>query len=595
MPLASTSLRRFDDGIPETDYDRWVAAYDTLRETELETIKAAAAALPTRPLFSVIVVTEGGDRAQPLLRSLEAQCYGEWEVLVLGDEEPETPLLDSELSERLRWINLRHVRPADPLAWALTMARGDFAILAEPSGALAPDALYEMAVAIGARPHTDLIYTDEDCVDGKGRRQWPFFKPDWNVELALTHHLVGPSAAYRRSVALDLCDPEAPIADGHDLALRFAARHGAAAIRHIPAVLYHHLLDGNSDGESSNQRWRGQAPSPAAVRRYLDHTGQTEVQLTGPEHESGFSRLSWPVPVPAPRVSVVLPTRDHADLVSRCIAGLLYRTGYANFEVLIVDNDSREGETFGLFERLTGSDPRVRILHYPGPFNYAAMNNRAVAAATGEIVLLLNNDVEVIESGWLRELVSHALRPDVGAVGARLLYGDGRVQHAGVVLGVGTHAGGPGVAGHFGHGAERDDTGYFGQLMLTREVSAVTGACLALRRDVYLQAGGLDEINLPISFNDVDLCLRIRTLGLRIIWTPFAELYHLESVSRGPDASPEQIDRAAREADYMRERWSDVLDHDPFYNPNFDRQDHRFRLRQGTAAPRSWAQARAAR
>lgn len=594
LPAAETQPRRLGDGIPETDYDRWVKAHDTLSDGDHARMKAAADALSDRPFFSVIVVLDGEEtEANQLVQSLQAQAYGDWEVLLIGQAAAAANAHADHLiaTSSVRWIGLSEDRLlTDPLAAALQTARGDFVILAEPKGRLAPHALYEMAMAILARPQVDLVYADEDCIDEEGRRQWPFFKPDWNIDLALTHHLVGHAAAYRRHLAGRLCEPDAPIEGGHDLALRFAAERDRASIHHIPAILYHQPYpSGTETGSWPKGRRSHHTPSETAVRRYLDRTGHRDVQLLDPAQESGIFRPVWPVPNPAPRVSIILPTRDHADLVSRCVAGLLYRTDYPDFEVLIIDNDSCEAETFGLFERLTKRDSRVRILHHPGPFNYAALNNRAVAAATGDIVLLLNNDIEVIESGWLREMVSHAIRPDVGAVGARLLYGDGRVQHGGVVLGVGTHAGGPGVAGHFGHGAEPDDIGYFGQLVLTREVSAVTGACLALRRDIYLQAGGLDEINLPISFNDVDLCLRIRALGFRIVWTPFAELYHLESVSRGPDSTPEQIDRAAREADYMRQRWSDVLDHDPFYNENFDRRDHHFRLRHGSAAPRSWA------
>ena len=211
---------------------------------------------------------------------------------------------------------------------------------------------------------------------------------------------------------------------------------------------------------------------------------------------------------------------------------------------------------------ISQQDPRVRILRHPGDFNYAAINNRAVQEARGDIVVLLNNDVDVISSLWLEEMVSHALRPEVGAVGAKLLYPDGRVQHAGVVLGVG-HG-----AGHFFHLAPRDDVGYFGFLALTRRVSAVTAACMALRRSVYLDVGGLDEADFPVAFNDVDLCLRIGERGYAIVWTPHAELYHLESATRGADTEAERSTRLERDAEYLRRRWGAVLSVDPYYNPN---------------------------
>jgi GT2 family glycosyltransferase len=293
------------------------------------------------------------------------------------------------------------------------------------------------------------------------------------------------------------------------------------------------------------------------------------------------------LPDPLPRVSVIIPTRDHADLLARCLGGLLYRTDYPDLEVLIIDNDSIDAGTQSLFQMLE-KDARVRVIPMTGPFNYSALNDAAVQAATGDILVMLNNDVDVIGRGWLKEMVSHAVRPEVGAVGAKLLYGDGRIQHAGVVLGVGEHAAGPGVAGHFGHYAAANDAGYLGQFALTRELSAVTGACLAFRREVFEAVGGLNEKALPIAFNDVDLCLRIRARGFRIIWTPFAELYHLESASRGTAETPEQVIRAAREADYMRARWGPLLDNDPFYNPNFDRKNHAFELARPPHREKPW-------
>ena len=282
-----------------------------------------------------------------------------------------------------------------------------------------------------------------------------------------------------------------------------------------------------------------------------------------------------------------MPTRDQPALLARCAAGLLHRTDYPGIELLIVDNDSRDPRTLALFDRLA-EDRRVRIMSFPGPFNYSAMNNAAVAQAAGEIIVFVNNDIDVIDGGWLREMVSLAVRPETGAVGAKLLYADGRMQHAGIVLGVGGHA----VAGHYGYLIGGQEVGHFGQYILTREVSAVTAACLAMRKDVFVAVGGLDAENLPVSYNDVDLCLRIREHGLRVVWTPFAELYHLESASRGDGQAPDQLARASREREYMRTRWGTVLDADPFYNPNFDRLDHTFRFASMAGRRKPWKQYR---
>ena len=278
----------------------------------------------------------------------------------------------------------------------------------------------------------------------------------------------------------------------------------------------------------------------------------------------GAVRVIWPIPAPEPLVSVIITTRDRADLLSQCSDGVLYRTEYSNLELLIVDNDSVETNTFTLLDRLAHSDSRVRVLHHPGPFNYSALNNAAAREARGEVLLLLNNDIDVIDSGWLRELVSQAIRPDVGLVGAMLLYPNEQVQHAGIVLGP------EGRATHLYRLASRNDPGYFGQLRLPRTLSAVTGACAAIRRAVFFEVGGFDEVNLPVTFNDVDLCLRLGAYGYRVVWTPFAELFHLESASRGLDfTDPVKSERFQRELQHMRNTWGSLMESaDPFHNPN---------------------------
>jgi GT2 family glycosyltransferase len=276
-------------------------------------------------------------------------------------------------------------------------------------------------------------------------------------------------------------------------------------------------------------------------------------------------RIRWPRPDPLPLVSVVVPTRDRAALLERCLGGLLHRTDYAPLEVLVVDNGSEDAATHALFDRLR-RDPRLRILPAPGPFNFAALNNRAAAEARGEILLLLNNDIDVIAPSWLEEMVAHAVRPEVGAVGAKLLYANDRLQHGGTVLGIG-------VADHLLTGSRRADPGPHGLLAAGRGASAVTAACLALRRSVYEAVGGMDAENLAVAFNDVDLCLRIGARGLRVVWTPFAELHHLESASRGVDLTGTKAERFRREEAYMHARWGALLRADPYWNPNLSLAD----------------------
>jgi GT2 family glycosyltransferase len=532
-------------------YEQWVSAYDTLSLDDRALIAAQINGFPERPIISLVISDDGGSETllQKTIASIRDQLYPAWE-LCLGNN---------------------------------IQVNGAFIACVEPGDLLPDHALYEIAAEIQANPEAEMIYTDEDKIDGSGRRYDPVFKPDFSIEAQLGYHLTGRLTVYRRSLleAIGI----SPNGIGYErqqiLAVQAALRCGSARIRHIQAILCHQLVDESLDDVAAARQLETDA-SVAAIARQMGN-----IQITPMPSHAAWNVVTWPLPNPLPRVSVIIPTRDRADLLTRAVTGLLYRTDYPDIEVIILDNDSVEAGTLSLFHMLR-RDPRVRVIPIAGSFNYSAINNAGVRAATGDIVVLLNNDVDVIGSGWLREMVSHAVRPEVGAVGAKLIFGDGRIQHAGVVLGVGCHDGGPGVAGHFGLSAEGSDAGYLGQFALTRELSAVTGACLAVRRDVFEAVGGLNEVELPVAFNDVDFCLRLRMQGYRIIWTPAAELYHLESASRGRAATPEQVARAAREADYMRERWGPILDNDPFYNLNFDRKDHQFELAQPPNRKKPW-------
>jgi GT2 family glycosyltransferase len=543
----------------EVGYDDWWRAHATLTDEDRATIRDHVRVLAQGPLIS-IVMTPGDvsdDLVQKTISSLNRQLYPSWELCLDG----------------------------------IASAKGEFVAWITPGDLLAEQALYEVAVVLDADPTLHLVYTDEDAVDDHDRHFLPSFKPAWSIEAFLGHDTVGRLAVYRRSLvaALDWHPNAIGREQDHALALRVVACSTAAQIRHLPGVLYHERA--MEDGKRRDPEALTKDSGPSAVWEALRRTHRLPPIVLSPlVGKPGFSRLRLSLPVVLPRVTAIIPTRDHAELLARATAGLLYRTDYPNLEVLIINNDSIDPWAVSLFHMLR-KDKRVKVMTVPGPFNYAALNNAGVREATGEIILLLNNDIDITDSSWLREMVSHAVRPDVGAVGAKLIYEDGRIQHAGVVLGVGRLNGRRGVAGHFGHYAEADEEGHFGQYLVTREVSAVTGACLMVRREVYLAAGGLDEEHLPVSYNDVDLCLRIRELGLRNVWTPFAELYHLESASRGGVQSLEQVARAEREFAYMRDRWSEQLENDPFYNQNFDRKDHSFALvRTPRAARRSRAQ-----
>jgi len=344
----------------------------------------------------------------------------------------------------------------------------------------------------------------------------------------------------------------------YDLALRVIEQSDASRIRHVPRILYHWRAVPGSAAHSAQAKPRAHERSLQALGEHFARQGIG----AGVSSALGiYHRVRWPLPAERPLVSLIIPTRDRLDLLRRCIEGLRDRTDYAPWEAIVVDNGSEQPATLDYLCSLA-ADPRFRVLRDDAPFNYAALNNRAAALARGALLGFLNNDIGVIEPGWLAEMVSHAVRPGIGAVGARLLYENGQVQHAGVVLGMG------GVAGHLHRFAEREDGGYFGRALLAQEFSAVTAACMLMPAAVFAEVGGFDAESLAIAFNDVDLCLRIGAAGYRIVWTPYATLYHYESASRGIEDTRHKQARFRREVEVMQARWGRRLVEDPSYNPN---------------------------
>ncbi len=552
----------------------WCERYDVLSDDDRTAIAAHIGRMAGKPLISVVMPAYA--TPEPLIRaaiaSVKAQLWPHWELCIADDASPGDALwrvLQDEAAKEPRIKLIRrgangHICAATNSA--LGLATGEFVALMDHDDLLHERALYEVAAVVEAHPDADVIYSDEDKVDHRGRRFEPYLKTDWNPELVLGQNLVSHLGVYRRS----LIDAVGGLREGFegsqdwDLALRVSER--TDRIHHIPWVLYHWRQQAR--GRTFSERQLAQCADSArrAVQEHLARTGQV-AEVTNQARVSAWLDVRQPAPEPRPPVSVIVPTRDRAELLAQCAEGVLAQTRYPDLELLIVDNDSAEPGTHALFERLL-ADPRVRILPAPGPFNYPALNNQAAAAARGEVLLLLNNDISMPDDGWLDALMAHAVRPNVGAVGARLVYPDGKLQHAGVALGIGSD---PGVAGHMGYHAEGDDPGYYGHWRMTRNVSAVTAACLAVRKAVYDEVGGLDPA-LAVAFNDVDFCLKVRAAGYDIVWTPHAELIHHESASRGSDKEdPVRQARFAAEVAEMRKRWGSTLDNDPFYGPLFDR------------------------
>lgn len=577
-------------------YRAWVREHDTLTPEDRHLIRAHIAVLPRHPVISVVVPLSGSPEMalHETIASVRAQLYPHWELCVAEGGPREAGALralDEAAGADPRVKQTLSPVPGDSCAAvnaALGLASGEFVALVGHGDLLPEHALYEAAAELAAHPDADLVYTDEDGFGPEGRSE-PRFKPMWSPEVLVAYDAIGGLAVYRREFLerLGRLRPELADAPEWDLALRATAATTPDRIRHIPAVLYHRRRAIELPVAPETQR-RCRAAGLRAVRDHLDAEGATEARVEPAPLAPGCNRVVHPLPSPAPLVSIIIPTRDRAALLEVACAGLLHATDWSHLELLLVDNGSVEPAALALLSRLEREDARVRVLRSPGPFNYSRLNNEAAREARGEVLVLLNNDVEIVEPGWLDSLVRHALRRDVGIVGAKLLYPDGRVQHGGMVVGP------AGAVQHAYRFAAETAPGYLGQLALARALSCVTGACVALRREVYEEVGGLDEA-LTVTFNDVDLCLRIADFGYRVVWTPDAVLLHVESATRGADgANPVRRAQADAEWALMRRRWGRLLDEDPYHNPNVLLHEEPVAVPSSPRRVRPWRRALAA-
>lgn len=560
---------------PSPSFSTWIARYDTLRNRDRTTIEARLASLQLKPRFGLFIRLRQTEAPflQEAVDSVVAQLYPHWELRIAL--EAHVGAETRTLLDRLAAADSRIAVMADAQmdAAALFPDPTDFFALIGSSDVLPPHALYRVAVEINQHPHCDIIYSDEDRIDADGRRRDPSFKLDWSPALFQSQNYLGHLVIYRNALVQEVGGPreEFGAAQDYDLSLRILSRTMPDRIRHIPHILYHSrsLPPVPSVGEAAAQALRAHFAAMEDAAEVI------------PTALPGIWRVTRPLPRPAPLVSLIVPTRDRLELLRSCIEGLLHRTRYPNIEIIVVDNESREPETLAYLDELGAKNP-VSILRVPGNFNFSALNNRAAALAGGELIGLINNDIEVIDPGWLEEMVGQALQPDVGAVGAKLYYSDDTIQHAGVVLGIG------GIAGHSHRFFPREAAGYLGSLHTVHDVSCVTAACMLVWKKVFDQVGGLDEVNLPVAFNDVDLCIKIRRAGYRLVWTPHAELYHRESASRGSDLAPQNAARFAREKAYIMKAWESELAIDPFYNPNLSLDAEDFRLASPPRIGRPW-------
>lgn len=552
------------------DYATWVETYSRMHPEKVAALNRRLAGLSAeqKPVISVVLPVYNPPERW-LVRAIESvreQLYPQWELCVADDASTQ-PYVRAVL-ERFRQADPRikvvyrtgngHISRASNSA--LELASGEWVALLDHDDELAPEALAEVVLYLAAHPATDLVYTDEDKIDEQGRRYDPYFKPDYLPELLEGQNCLSHLSVYRMALVRAVGGFRSGFEGSQDwdLALRVIERTTAARVRHVPGVLYHWRA---VEGSTARQVEEKSYTVDAAYRALLEHFRRRQLPVEIQPVPGHHWRVIYPLPERRPLVSIIIPSYNAASLLRQCLASIRERTDYAPYEIVVVNNRSDDPDALALLHWVQ-QDPVIRVVDYPAPFSYSALNNFAVQHARGEILCLLNNDIEVITPGWLTEMVSHAVRPEIGAVGAMLYYPDDTIQHAGVILGLG------GVAGHAYLHQSRGHEGQKNRARLVQNYSAVTAACLVVRRAVYAQVGGLNESDLAIAFNDVDFCLKVRAAGFRNVWTPFAELYHHESASRGLEDTPEKQARFNREIAYMRRTWGALLDQDPAYNPN---------------------------
>ncbi|NCC83756.1 MAG: glycosyltransferase family 2 protein [Clostridia bacterium] len=566
---------------PAQSYPLWIETIEKPSQPGTAEVSTYIDNHPDLPRFSIVIPVYNTPEAtlRACLDSILAQSYPHWELCVADDASTAAhvrPLLEeyARRDTRIRVV----FRPANghisaASNAALETASGDFAVFVDHDDMLPEHALFHLAQAVRANPDARLFYSDEDKIDEQGARFDPHFKSDFNPDLLFAHNYISHLCAISRDLIGETGGFRTGVegSQDYDLVLRCLDKLTPGQIVHIPRILYHwRAVMGSTALAEDEKGYTHRAGRKALADFMAGHPARPRVE-DGPVPNS--YRVRWPIASPAPMVSLIIPTRDKKELLAQCVSSILGHTDYANFEILILDNQSSQQETLDYFKALRKKHPsRVRVVGYPHPFNYSAMNNFGVRQASGDIIGLVNNDIEVISPGWLSEMVSHAVRPDIGCVGAKLYYPDDTLQHGGVICSLG------GVAGHSHKYHPCDHPGYFNRLRLTQNLSAVTAACLLVRRPLFLELGGLDETNLTVAFNDVDFCLRVRERGLRNVWTPHAELFHHESVSRGFEDSPEKIERFRREIEYMKTRWGIALERDPYYNPNLTRAREDFSM-----------------
>lgn len=511
-----------------------------------------------------------------MIDSLLAQTYGNWE-LCIANGSPEDGAMKKVLEEytkkdsRIRVSELTENKGiAGNTNAALEMARGEFVGLLDHDDLLAPNALYEIVRALDEDRTLDAVYTDEDKVTTELDEHFqPHLKPDFNLDLLRSNNYICHFFVVRRSIVQKVGGFRQEFDGAQDHDFIFRCIETAEKVGHIPEILYHWRTHKASTADNPASKMYAFDAGKRAIEAHLKRTGTEGTVSHTPD--LGFFRVKYPVQG-QPLVSIIIPNKDEKETLKACIDSIREKTEYPNYEIIIVENNSTTDEIFQYYKELS-QDPRIRLLRWKKEFNYSAINNYGVRHANGEYLLFLNNDVTVITPGWIKELLGVCQRPEVGAAGVKLIYPDDTIQHAGCVIGLG------GIAGHMFVDMPANRTGYLHKASILQDMSAVTAACMMMKRTAFEEAGGFTE-KLSVAFNDVDLCLKVRKNHKLIVYDPYVQLYHMESKTRGAEDNKEKVRRFQEEIEYMRCQWIDILKKgDPYYNKNLSLTKWNYSLR----------------
>ena len=583
--------RCFKDGLPKTiekikqtaaimieqdsnTYNYWLRNIHQPTIKERKAMKIWATNIKDAPKISILlpVYNSNPKWLHEAINSVINQIYPHWELCIADDAstDPKIKSILEAFSSKDKRIKVVYRSENGHISKcsnsAISIATGEWFGLLDHDDLLSVDALIWVAKVIIESPRIKLIYSDEDQFHNNKKHCNPYFKSDWDPILAEGQNLFSHLGIYNAELVRSLEGFRIGFegSQDYDLILRCSERVERCQIYHIPRILYHMRIH----KDSSSMGAKGYAQF-AAERALGDHLRR--IKISGRVIAMKFGYRIINTSVISQLVSIIIPTKDKLDLLTPCIESILATTNYRNFEIILLNNGSVERNCVAYLEKLR-LNQQITVVDCPEIFNYSALINKGAKHAKGEFILLMNNDVVVLHQDWLEELLGLALRPGIGAVGAKLLYPNGKVQHAGIILGIG------GVAGHAHLGIDEHKRGYFSRAVLVQEMSAVTAAVLLVQKQLFFEVGGFNEINLPIAFNDVDFCLKLINAGYKNIFTPFARLIHHESATRGSDETPENAIRYKNEERWMQNQWGDLLHNDPSYNPNLSLESHNFEI-----------------